>query len=333
MIEVNKKYGCLTVLEIVEEKKESETRYKCQCKCGKIHYYTMKTIESKPRYCYYPIPISTRHTYDVSAVNATYRKQLKYNGIENVILLDKSECGPSEKYCDYYNKYKSKQIAKKTKDIPRNYAENYDVDYVGFHFETLYVEECINEHFESTPTYTTFNRHKYWNPITIYKRYKCRCLLCGKFHNVNCDQFVVLPPKLHGRFSHNGYIGKFYCDCHPISSFQWIVNKLLLDNHVPYRAEYSFYDLSGIYGRQKLRFDFAILNEDESVKYLIECQGEQHYEPVEKYGGKETFKILQVNDKRKREYAKSHNIPLLEIKYEDNEYDRIKTILEKWQII
>ena len=31
-----------------------ETHYKCQCKCGKIHFFDAKTIESTPKYCYYP---------------------------------------------------------------------------------------------------------------------------------------------------------------------------------------------------------------------------------------------------------------------------------------
>ena len=29
-----------------------ERHYKCQCKCGKIHYFNQKTILSNPRYCF-----------------------------------------------------------------------------------------------------------------------------------------------------------------------------------------------------------------------------------------------------------------------------------------
>ena len=93
------------------------THYKCKCKCGKIHYYDTTTIESNPKYCFYPVPISTRHTYSVKAQNATYHKQQKYADLECVILRDRSECIPSDDYCDYYNAYKRKQLAKKEQKL------------------------------------------------------------------------------------------------------------------------------------------------------------------------------------------------------------------------
>lgn len=47
-----------------------------------------------------------------------------------------------------------------------------------------------------------------------------------------------------------------------------------------YKVEYSFKDLYGISGQNLLYYDFAIMDEDEKVVELIECQGEQHYKPV-----------------------------------------------------
>ena len=56
-----------------------------------------------------------------------------------------------------------------------------------------------------------------------------------------------------------------------------------------------------------LKYDFAIFNTDGSIKFLIECQGKQHYEPVKEFGGKSQFKYQVRNDKRKYEYAKKNN--------------------------
>ena len=59
---------------------------------------------------------------------------------------------------------------------------------------------------------------------------------------------------------------------------------------------------------------------------LIEYQGQQHYEPVEHFGGEEKFRIQQERDKKKRKMAQEKNIELLEISYLD--YDKIQNILE-----
>lgn len=53
-----------------------------------------------------------------------------------------------------------------------------------------------------------------------------------------------------------------------------------------------------------LKYDFAIFNTDGSIKFLIECQGKQHYEPVKEFGGKSQFEYQVRNDKIKYEYAK-----------------------------
>lgn len=48
---------------------------------------------------------------------------------------------------------------------------------------------------------------------------------------------------------------------------------------------------------------------------LVECNGLQHYEPVEYFGGEKAFKERKLKDSIKRKYCKENNIPLLEIPY------------------
>ena len=76
----------------------------------------------------------------------------------------------------------------------------------------------------------------------------------------------------------------------------------------------------GVNGK-KLSYDFYL----PQYNLLIEFQGEQHEQPIEHFGGEEQFKIQQEHDRRKREYAKLHNINLLEIWYYD--INNIKKIL------
>lgn len=67
----------------------------------------------------------------------------------------------------------------------------------------------------------------------------------------------------------------------------------------------------------RLRFDFAVMENDE-VKYLIEYNGKQHYEPVDFFGGQESFKLQLHRDKIKKEYCDKNNIPLFIIRYDEN---------------
>ncbi len=326
--------------KLAKLEKELDTHYKCKCKCGKIHFYNEQTLDSNPRYCFYPVSISTKFTYSIKANNATYNKRKKYSGLENVVLLDATECDPSDVYCEYYNKYKERQLTKKEQELnqivanlPRVYAQNYDVEYAGMQYETLLVEKCVNDHLESEPRFSFSQQHKKrWHSITVFKQYKCKCSLCGKEQLITCDKFGIYPPTEYGYHAYNGYWSDVYCDCHPISSFQWILNKLLIENHILYQPEYTFEDLVGRSGNN-LRYDFAILNGDGSVNCLIECHGEQHYFPVEEFGGKTQYDIQVKNDQLKKEYAEKKGIPLLIISYKDKQYQKVENILKVEGII
>lgn len=58
-------------------------------------------------------------------------------------------------------------------------------------------------------------------------------------------------------------------------------------------------------------YDFALLVDDELK--LIEFDGQQHFEPVANWD----FEKTKQSDKEKDDYARSHDIPLLRIKYDE----------------
>lgn len=94
------------------------------------------------------------------------------------------------------------------------------------------------------------------------------------------------------------------------------IRNLLEQEKIKYIQEYSFPDLCSDKDK-KLRFDFAILNQDNSVSYLIEFNGKQHYYPIDFFGGEDAFKSLQERDKQKVNYCKRNNIPLIILTYKD----------------
>lgn len=345
-MKVGEKYGCLEVLdEGTEHVKQGKViiQYRCKCRqCGKTRYYTEETIRTEPEYCYRPVYISTKHTYSTKASNARYRKEQKYQSDETICFVDdKSELVPSEEYCDKWNKKRTKELNKLAEKeaaiiatLPRIFAANYDVDFTGTIYESLEVLECVNERLETAPDFHYNQRHqKIFDDITVYKQYRCKCYVCGREQLVTCNKFGIHPPTAYGPTAYGGYWSSVECGCHPISSFQWKVNKLLIENKVPYRVETSFPGLYGVQGKKLLQFDFAVYNEDGTIKCLIECQGEQHERPVEEFEGEYGYEMQISNDELKREYVKTHNIPYIEISYKDKKYEKVMEILMKEGIL
>lgn len=85
---------------------------------------------------------------------------------------------------------------------------------------------------------------------------------------------------------------------------------------VSYQEEYSFPDLVG-WTNTPLRFDFAILDDEGDLDFLIEFQGIQHYQAKSKFGGWSGLRKQQYYDMLKREYCEKHGIPLVIIPYWD----------------
>lgn len=94
-----------------------------------------------------------------------------------------------------------------------------------------------------------------------------------------------------------------------------IIEKILKENHVEYKREYSFPDLKG--DKYKLRFDFAIFKNNK-LKYLIEYQGEQHFKSIPNWGGEEALAKQKRYDLLKQEYCNNNKIPLILLSKEDD---------------
>ena len=148
---------------------------------------------------------------------------------------------------------------------------------------------------------------EYFNTNT-YIKYRCK--QCGLIHK-------ALPYNLlHG----------YGC---PICNISKGENKCLtffINHKINYISQYKYEDLLGIGGGQ-LKFDFAIVDNCLKVLGLVEYDGIFHYE--KQYDG-DRFEVIQIHDKRKNEYCKEHNIPLLRIPYW--EYDNVDKLLDEFVI-
>ena len=109
------------------------------------------------------------------------------------------------------------------------------------------------------------------------------------------------------------------CGCIKQSYGEECIEKILKEHNIKYLHDYAlFKDLklpSGGIGR----YDFILLNNNSHPYRLIEYDGEQHYHAKTFFGGEEGLEKLQLNDKVKNEYAKTHNLPLIRIPYTEKE--------------
>lgn len=136
--------------------------------------------------------------------------------------------------------------------------------------------------------------------------YLCKCE-CGTEKEINRDYLL------------NGISQS--CGCYKGSFGELSIEKILIDNNVNFCKQFSFSDLKG--DSKILRFDFGIFNDKNELKYLIEYNGIQHYEPVDYFGGEEQLKKQQEYDSKKKEYCNSKGIPLIIIRYDQNITDEM----------
>lgn len=146
----------------------------------------------------------------------------------------------------------------------------------------------VNQERYNNDLLTTNKPHRYWT---------CLCE-CGRIIDVESSHLK------------NGHTTS--CGCIKSNGEQKIT-KILQENNIDFTSEITFKNLKG-YGNGYLRFDFGVL-QDNKIIYLIEYNGKQHYEITNGWCTEEEFNIRQINDKKKIDYCKIHNLPLIIIPY------------------
>lgn len=126
--------------------------------------------------------------------------------------------------------------------------------------------------------------------------WECECLKCG--------EKVVQQA---------GFIKKgIYCRKNKIKSYgEEEIAKILLDNNIPFIREQNFEpSLNEDEYSRHMKFDFYVNHE-----YVIEFDGIQHFECINFFGDKETFKRNQEVAQIKNNYCLQHGIPIIRIPY------------------
>lgn len=95
------------------------------------------------------------------------------------------------------------------------------------------------------------------------------------------------------------------------------ITQILLQNNINFCKQYTFQDLRSSKG-YCLKFDFAVLNNENDVLFLIEFDGRQHYYgPEATWKNSNSFEIIKEYDEKKNEYCKKKKIKLKRIPFWD----------------
>jgi uncharacterized protein with PIN domain len=140
------------------------------------------------------------------------------------------------------------------------------------------------------------------------------------FKHVSCGNLFSMTPG--GFLGSKNRIGNRCPICNESKGEQRI-NKYFTNHNLYFIRQKEFDGLLGL-SNKNLSYDFYL----PQYNLLIEYQGEQHGRYIKgMHKSKKDFEKQQEHDRRKCEYAKEHNIKLLEIWYWD--YDNIEDILQK----
>lgn len=159
--------------------------------------------------------------------------------------------------------------------------EHYDAqarDLTGMRFGGLVAIQCIGK--RGTPG----NQKRTW---------LCLCD-CGNYCEVTLSDLVTGNTQS--------------CGCQQMSHGERLIFDLLTQYQISFVPQKTFNDCR--YYR-KLPFDFYL----ENYNVVIEYDGEQHFRPVDFFGGEEEFNIRKKRDEIKTNYCIKHNIHLIRIPY------------------
>ena len=275
------KFNHLTVLEMLYKYKNNQTYARCICDCGQETIAYMGNIKSGKTKSCGCIEKSSRYNrkhVDNSIIGQRFGSLIF---IKNSGKKEKNGSVLWECLCDcgnvaYVSSSKLK-IGHTTSCgcAKKDYINSLKLDIIGKRFGLLKV---TNEVFDSS-----------------YKRrmVSCQCD-CGK------EAICAVTDLTTGH--------TMSCGCLCKSKGEMFIEELLNEYNITYEPQKRFNDCTN---KRKLPFDFYL----PTYNLCIEYQGEQHYKPVEYWGGVEKFKVYKKNDLLKKEYCKKNNIGLLCLPY------------------
>lgn len=130
-------------------------------------------------------------------------------------------------------------------------------------------------------------------------------------HNICEKTYFVAPEK---------FIDGRRCPNCNYSNGEMKIMAWLERHNIKFKTQHTFNDCRYI---NELKFDFAIFRENTLI-CVIEFDGRQHFEPVDLFGGEQSFKSTILRDGIKNNYCEKNKIPIIRIPYwKENNIDSV----------
>lgn len=228
--------------------------------------------------------------------------------------------------CSHKNRYSNtKEFQLK---INKMYSNNISVleDYKGCNEKIEFLCNKHNVKFNTTPTNILRNKNickecikcesnlrqrKPLNEVIneLLSKHKGKIILVGEYYNTHtktnfqcneCKNTFFTEPNSILRIS-----GCPYCQS---SKGEKHIESYLSLNNITFETQKRFEECKY---KRTLPFDFYL----EEYNVIIEFDGEQHYKPIDFFGGIEYYKTIKRNDLIKNSFASSYGIKLIRIPY------------------
>lgn len=133
----------------------------------------------------------------------------------------------------------------------------------------------------------------------------------------------IICPK-HGEFWTTPHLHIIGCDCPKCvkqSKMEKLTENFLRDANIDFIKEHSF---NWLKNKNNLRLDFYL----PKYNIAIECQGVQHFKPIDYFGGDKFFEYQHYLDTMKKKLCDEHNISIKYIIYNKNPKCQILKIIK-----
>lgn len=295
----NKKFGRLTVIEMlyqykISEKSKPRTYCKCKCSCGNIKIVSSSNLQK-----------------GATKSCGCLEKESRYGRKHFVNLIDKryGKLVVIEKYHENAPNGASKWICKCD-------CGNYRIVSSG-DLNRGRVTHCGCDNFKSVTLDLTGQRFGYLTAVEPSRKegvnrtaWKCIC---------DCGNETITTTDL---LRSGKTISCGLCN-HKKSYHEVFIESLLLDYNVKYFYNYTFENCRSLDKNRKLPFDFYL----PELNIIIEYDGEQHVKSIPDWGGDKGLERRKYLDNIKNEYCKNNNINLIRIPHTYNFNEIKKAIL------
>ena len=299
---LGQKFGKLTIISLDKEKSKANKRawVQAQCECGNIINVSLNALRrgnTTSCGCYNKEVNSQRNLIDMTGQICGRLEVIKRDESrrdEGVYWLCRCNCGNS-KLISVGGYALRKGITRSCGCLQKERAREIKlIDLTNQRFGNLIALERDDSKQQDGKTY-----------------WKCKC---------DCGNIVYVQTAM----LNNGNTSS--CGCRKESYGEQQIKNILTQKDINFVNQFSFQDLIG--DKRPLKFDFAIFKNDE-LKYLIECNGRQHYQRIEYFQTQDDFKKQQDYDKKKILYCKQNNIPLITIDFSKNRIINENEVIRK----